>query len=175
MFLRWVYKFAPFFDSYVGPLKDKHHYWIGLGLLARLVLILTSAVTMTTLPFVSAAVLLVTVTVLCLLVLSVYKRWLLGVLEGAFLVNLIVFSSGALVIELQEGNKDTFACISIGITFALFLSITGYHVWKRLDSLIRKRLNEHHGYEDIDIVIRPRQPPTPPQQRRIESTLDTEI
>ena len=75
MFLRWVNKFAPFFDTYIGPLKDKHHYWIGLGLLARLVLILTSAVTMTTLPFVSTAVLLVTASVLCLLVCISIGCW----------------------------------------------------------------------------------------------------
>ena len=106
-------------------------------------------------------------------------------LEAAFLVNLVVFSSGALVIEQQEGNKDTLACISIGITFVLFLSITGYHVWKRLAPLLRKQFNKHRGYEDIDIVIRPQRPSTPPHQRRNfsrdsnfdlrESLLDTEI
>ena len=49
--LRWVNKLTPFFDSYTGPLKDKHHYWIGLGLLARLVLLLTSTVTLITMPY----------------------------------------------------------------------------------------------------------------------------
>ena len=62
--LRWVTRLAPFFDSYLGPLKDKHHYWMGLGLLARLILLLTSAVTLATMPFTSAAVLTVTTSIL---------------------------------------------------------------------------------------------------------------
>ena len=182
MFLRWVNRLAPFFDSYVGPLKDNKHYWIGLGIFSRLFLILISAFT-TAIPLVSTVVLLVTVTVLCLLVLGVYKHWLLGVLESVFLVNLVFFNSGALVIEIWGGSKDTIACISIGTTFALFLVIVGYHVWKRLDSLVRKRYNKHPGYEDINIVIQPQQPPNPPQERRRresncdfrESLLDTVI
>ena len=80
--LRWVNRLSPLFDSYLGTLKDKHHYWIGLGLLARLVLLLTSALTLTTVPFISAAVLLVTVSILSPLVLIVYKQWQLGLLEG---------------------------------------------------------------------------------------------
>ena len=171
--LRWVNRLTPFFDSYLGPLKDKHHYWIGLGLLARLGLILTSAVTSATVgQFVSTAVLLVTITVLSLLVLSVYKRWQLSLLESAFLVNLAIFSSGALVIEIQGGSKDTFACVSLGISFALFLGIVGFQVWRRLDSLIRKRMNIHHGYEDINIIIRPQRPPTPQQRPTKESNCD---
>ena len=144
-FLRWINKLSPFFDSYLGPLKDKHHYWLGLGLLARLVLLLTSVLTLTTVPFISAAVLIVTVSILLPLVLSVYKQWQLGVLEGCFLVNMVLFSSSATVIELQAGNKDPLACTSLGITFILFLAIIGYHMYRRCYSLMKQRKSTN-GY-----------------------------
>ena len=153
--LKWVDKMKPLLDCYSGPLKDKHNYWIGLGLLARLVLLLTSAATLTTAPYVSVVALILTTFALGLLVLSVYKQWQLSVLEGCFLVNTAMFSSGALFIEAQGGSKDTLACISLGIAFTLFLVITAYHIFRRLRSLKKKRkhVNVNHGYEDIEDSI----------------------
>ena len=129
--LRWVNKLTPFFDSYTGPLKDKHHYWIGLGLFARLVLLLTSTVTLITMPYVSALIVTISASMLGMLVISVYKEWWLGLLEGAFLINLALFSSGALLVEAQQGNKEALACTSLTIAFILFLAIISYHLWKK--------------------------------------------
>ena len=152
--LRWVNKLTPFFDSYTGPLKDKHHYWIGLGLLARLVLLLTSTVTLITMPYI--AVLLITLLsfVLGVLVLGVYKQWLLGLLEVCFLFNLTMFCSGALLLEAQmqenelQESKDKLACTSLMIAFLLFLVIFAYHVWR---GCLKRRVNRLRiGYENID-------------------------
>ena len=157
--LKWVNTLKPLIDCYLGPLKDKHHFWIGLGLLARLVLLLTSAATLTTAPYISVVALILTTFALGLLVLSVYKQWQLSVLEGCFLVNTAMFSSGALFIEAQGGSKDTLACISLGLAFTLFLVITAYHIFRRLRLLIKKRRrNTNHGYEVIqDSAPLPRQ------------------
>ena len=158
--LKWVNTLTPFFDSYVGPLKAKHHYWVGLGLLARLTVLLITVATIPLVSFVSTAVLLVMVSILGLLVLDVYKKWQLGALESAFLINLVMFSSGALVNEIEEQNKDIIACASVGITFSLFILITGYHVWKRFCSLKNLRMYNRNGYEHIQ----PPQRNPPPQQ-----------
>ena len=107
--LRWVNKLKPLFDSYLGPLKAKHHYWIGLGLLARLVLLLTSAATLTIIPTAAALLITITASLLGLLVTNVYQQWQLGALEGCFLVNMVLFSSGALFIDVQGGSKDSLA------------------------------------------------------------------
>ena len=155
--LRWVNKLTPLFDSYLGPLKDKHHYWIGLGLLARLVLLLTSTVT---LPIITALIIILTAFTLGALVVNVYKQWQLSLLEGCFLFNMVMFCSGALVTDLLGKSKDSLACTSLGITFILFLAIIGYHVWRRLRSL--KRKNIRNGYEKIDndsIQTPPQNPP----------------
>ena len=56
----------------------------------------------------------------------------MGVLEGCFLVNMVLFSSGATVLEVQGGSKDTLACTSLGISFVLFLAIIGYSVYRNV-------------------------------------------
>ena len=33
--LSWIHKLKPFFDAYIGPYKDRHHYWTGMLLLVR--------------------------------------------------------------------------------------------------------------------------------------------
>ena len=166
-FLRWVNKLKPLFDSYLGPLKVKHHYWIGLGLLARLVLLLISAITLTTAPSIAAVAITVVASLLCLSVVSVYKQWQLGALEGCFLVNTAMFSCGAL-----EGSKDGVACISLGITFLLFLAIVGYHMFKRIKSLVLKKVqNPQGGYEDIDAIqtaLRSRSPNQPVSYQEVK-------
>ena len=164
--LRWVNKLTPFFDSYTGPLKDKHHYWIGLGLFARLVLLLTSTVTLITMPYVAALIVTLSASMLGMLVISVYKEWWLGLLEGAFLINLALFSSGALLVEAQQGNKEALACTSLTIAFILFLAIISYHLWKKCICFKGKRiLNENrNGYEDIDNIQAPPEDLPPRQQ-----------
>ena len=138
--LRWVNRLYPFFDSYFGPLKGKHHYWIGLGLLARFVLLVTSAATYLQVPF--AAMVLIITFIFGSLVLSVYRQWQLGVLEGSFLLNLALFSSGALIYDAQEEIKTILVCLCLGIAFIQFLAIVGYHVWRRLQTL---KKNTHRG------------------------------
>ena len=139
--LRWVNKLTPLFDSYLGPLKDKRHYWIGLGLLARLVLLLTSTITLITMPIITLLVIILTAFILSLLVLGVYKQWQLSLLEGCFLFNMVIVCSGTLYIRADSGSEDSLAYTSLGITFVLFLAIIGYHVWKRILSLKGKRMD----------------------------------
>ena len=43
--LRWINRWKPFFDAYFGQIKPKHHYWVGLLLLVRVVLLVLFAAT----------------------------------------------------------------------------------------------------------------------------------
>ena len=151
--LRWINKLNPLFDSYLGPLKDKHHYWIGLGLLARLVLFLSSAITATTVPLIAPVMISLTAVLFCLLVLSVYKQWLLSVLESCFLINMAMFATALLFIEAKGGSKDTLACTSLGTAFILFVAIIAYHVWRRCRIMRRQQMNISKGCENIDNSI----------------------
>ena len=120
--LSWVNKLKPLFDTYLGPLKVKYHYWIGLGLFARLVLLLTSTIAMTTVPFIAIIMTTITASLFCLLVLNVYSKWQVGVLEACFLVNLAMFACGS---GAYLGNKDSLACTSLGISY--IPPIPSYH------------------------------------------------
>ena len=148
--LRWVNKLYPVFDSYLGPIKAKHYYWIGLGLLARLVLLVTSAATLTTEPLVAALMIGAITSLFSLFVFSVYKQWQLSLLEACFLVNLAMFSSGALFIHAKGGSKDSLACTSLGTAFILFLVIIAFHVWKKLTLLKTRCERTSNSYENID-------------------------
>ena len=41
--LKWIMRFHPVFDAYFAPLKHKHHYWFGMLLLVRGILLVTFA------------------------------------------------------------------------------------------------------------------------------------
>ena len=51
--LSWIHKLKPFFDAYIGPYKDRHHYWTGMLLLVRAVLFLIFAANVTANPAVT--------------------------------------------------------------------------------------------------------------------------
>ena len=150
--LRWVNKFKPLFDSYVGPLKVNYYYWIGLGLLARLLLLLTSVIAMTTIPLIAVVIISFSAFILGMLVLNVYRQWQLSVLEACYLFNMVMFSSGVLFVKAQGGSKDTLACISLGFAFSLFLVIIGYHMWRRIRSLKKLRKSTYNGCKDHDNI-----------------------
>ena len=41
--LKWVGRIRPLLEAYYGPLKDRHRYWVGVLLLARVVVIIPAA------------------------------------------------------------------------------------------------------------------------------------
>ena len=43
--LRWINTLKPLFDACYGPLKDHHHYWVGLMLLVRVVFAISAVAT----------------------------------------------------------------------------------------------------------------------------------
>ena len=64
--LKWIGKLRPLLDAYYGPLKDRRHYWVGILLLARVVVILPAAD-----PLASNSASALTIMFLCILLLFV--------------------------------------------------------------------------------------------------------
>ena len=149
-FLGWVNRLKPMFDSYLGPLKNDHQYWVGLCLLTRLVLLVVTSIL---LPYITAVLIIIVSSILCVFASTVYNKLLPTILDGCFLVNLVLLSSGAVFIEAHRGiSKDLLACISVGFAFSLFLCIMGYHIWVRAKLLKIKQRNGSNadGYQDLD-------------------------
>ena len=122
--LRWINKFIPFYDAYFAPLKDKHHYWFGMLLLARGVLLIIFTATSSISPLVSLLILAITLVMLLfyMSVKPVYKSKIVRLFESASLSNLLVL----VTYTLYTGDKNsgtTALQISIGVAFVQFLLI----------------------------------------------------
>ena len=124
---KWITKYKPVIDAYFAPLKDQHHYWFGVLLLIRGVLLLISSLTVNINPAVSLFLLLVVATLLLCYMnyKQVYKRKSVLILESAFLINLLFLTGGTMYYykDVGGGQRAALVYISIGIAFVKFCGI----------------------------------------------------
>ena len=135
--LVWVRRLKPLFDAYTGPYKDRHRYWTGLLLLVRVGLFLFFAVIQNVVGQPSLSLLVIIFTAVSLLffhgmVGGVYKLIYLNLLESFFLVNLICFSGTTLYTALTGGNQVAAVCISVGLSFAVFIALVLHSTYRNL-------------------------------------------
>ena len=148
--LRFIGRYKPFYDAHFGPLNDRHHYWFGLLLLVRGVLLLISSLTLHKYLKVNIYLLLVVALfLLCYLnIARVYKERLVMTFESLFLANLILF----ITIQLQY-NDHFFLGPVIGSSFvslAVFklLIIVIMNTVLSIQSCKKARLKNLHREED---------------------------
>ena len=133
-------RFKPLFDAYMGPYKDRHRYWTGMLLLARVVLILLfSSIANTNTVAGPQLNLLLSLSSFILFGLTAalkpYKNKLLNGLEIFHLTILFILSSSNLYISnIDTGIElhDYIYIILVGISFLVFLGICVGHVWYRI-------------------------------------------
>ena len=146
--LKWINSRKPFFDAYVGPLNPSNHFWVGLLLLARFILLLTFSLTYASSP--SASLLALIITVVVLLTILSYtgqlydaptifnKRFFpkkisfCSILEVSFLLNLAIVGICVLHVDSTTGYTETktaISNISVGIVFVQFIGIAFNHFW----------------------------------------------
>ena len=129
--LSWVTKLQPLFDAYTGPYKIKHRYWTGLLLLVRVCLFLVFS--LNTIGNSMINLLAVCIAMSCLLaylsiVGGVYKQWWLNVIETAFVLNLLILSSGSLY-QINTGSSiKPVSYTSVSIALVIFIGILIYHI-----------------------------------------------
>ena len=102
--LKWVYRIVPFIETYFGPLKIAHYYWVGLLLLVRGIILILFTLTYATNPAVSILCLVIMMSILLVLLAytgRVYQNKLLSLLELSFLLNLQVLGISILFIDLE--------------------------------------------------------------------------
>ena len=148
-FRKWMLRLKPFLDAYSGPMKDKHRYWIGILLLARVILLLVFSLNSTNDHSVNLLAL-STVAVLLLMsannlpsgnsyrsrrIGSCYKKWYLSLLETSFFFNLVILAAATSYVSLSGGNQRIVAYTSVSIAFCQFIGmalIRGYNIIKKL-------------------------------------------
>ena len=134
--LSWVRntKVYSFMDAYNAPFNAKHSYWTGLLLLIRGLLYLISALNVLGDPKINMLCICVVLGALFIFkeimtTNNIYKKWCLNSLESVFMFNLFLFTVSTLYIQESKGDQRVLTCISLGVTFVLFLGILVYHMF----------------------------------------------
>ena len=157
---KWMLRLKPFLDAYFGPFRGEHHYWVGVLLVTRAVLLLVFSLNSTNNPSVNLLAI-ITVAVLLLVHLpynthkivypngagkhirfwggSYYKKWYLSLLENSFILNLLMLAAGTSYVVSAKGNQTALLYTSIGITFCQFIGIIVFHGYNQLKTLWGKR------------------------------------
>ena len=124
-------KLRSFMETYTAPYNDKHRYWTGLLLLARVLLYLISASNVQDdpiIPLVATA----EITAALLLVKGVlggrvYRQWPIDIVETTLYFNLLFLSVIILRNIERNEDRDIIVHLSIIFTFLVLLGVVMYH------------------------------------------------
>ena len=133
-FFQWISytRLVSFMDAYLAPHTPEHRYWTGLLLVARIVLYLVSALNLSNNPRIN--LLAICLTVSCLFVLKavllvkVYRKWLIELVEFSFYFNLLVFTFSSFYSLGDIDTQMAIAHTSTSISLITFLGIILYHL-----------------------------------------------
>ena len=127
------HKLQSFIEAYTAPFNDKHRYWTGLLLLARVILYLTSAVNVSgdpQVPLVATATITAGLLLLKgLLGVRVYRQWIIDVIETTLYFNLLFLSMITSYNIERNGNREITTTLSVVIAFVLFVGVIAYHIY----------------------------------------------
>ena len=150
---KWITRYKPVIDAYFAPLKDKHHYWFGVLLLSRGILLLVSSLTANIYPAISLFLLLAMATLLLCYTnhMQVYKRKSVLILESAFLINLIILTGGTMYYNnVKSSEKVALIYSSIGIAFIKFCGIVIWSIVQLFPHCTRCQMTNNVPYGNID-------------------------
>ena len=131
----WIHRLKPLFDAYTGPFKATHHYWPGLLLIVRIILMVIFSLNRSNIPAVNTfCTTFFSLSLLAWLYLSgwVYESLLNNLLELFFLLNLILTSVAILFEFSKQKNYPAVIYTSTGTAFVIFAGIILYHSQRRL-------------------------------------------
>ena len=133
--LKWVSKLNPVFDAHLAPLKDNHHYWFGVLLIVRGILLVVFTLTYTVYPNINYIMLLVTASMLLFYsnYHKVYKNRLVQLNESFFLIQLILIGATGVLKDEQTGHIVVYSSVGVG-----FLAFCGVIVWRELRGRCKK-------------------------------------
>ena len=154
--LRWIGRITPLLDAYYGPLKDNRRYWVGVLLLARVVVIIPAAD-----PHAPASAAMLSIIILCSILLlltvllgRVYKQFHLTLVESTFITNLGLFAAVSLYLDDTNSSQSTAVYVMLGIVVFAFVCIMGYqfvHSISRASNCKKKKyMNLRGGLPDGD-------------------------
>ena len=117
--LKWVPKFNPIYDAHFAPLKDKHHYWFGVLLIVRGILLVILTLTYTVYPKLNYIVLLITASLSYSNYHRVFKNRLVQLNENFLFLLIILGGTGV----LEEETRRIIVYASVGVGHLVFCGI----------------------------------------------------
>ena len=142
---KWIRstKLDAFISIHQEPYSRKHRYWPGLLLLVRVVIYLTTSVTVSANPQVSLLITSILVgglvLIKALIGVRVHKKILVDIIETILLFNLLLLNIFSFYNFKEDTTKQTVVVyISTIIIFILFVGVIGYHLFLMKCSRIRK-------------------------------------
>ena len=135
-----------FIDTYHIPHTAKHRYWTGLLLFVRVIIYNVAAFSVSEDPRIT---LLTTVIITCflflyktLLIIRVYKNWLLNAMESFVYFNIVSFAVFTWYTFDDPGSRykgilqTVAAYVSVGIIVILFLFVLAFHAYRYCNTKI---------------------------------------
>ena len=134
----WINKLKPFFDCYTGTLSSRGRFWVGLLLIARIILLVVYSFNIS-----GSEIMKMSITVLMTLFLllfvnlftkGVYSKHYLNILESFSITNLGSLFIGLLCCYYYNLYlaKIVIVKVSVGICFISFVLVITYHVYQKL-------------------------------------------
>ena len=165
--LSFINKLKPFFDTYTGPFRLGTHYWPGLLLLFR-ALILIVQLNAKNYQWASLFTVLVCLILLAIMVeqKGVYWKQSLNIIECSFIFNIAVVSSYMTFFNFEKPSTVQTVVVlamnfgSVLIALITFLCILVYHVYlkctkyQRVQALIRRRIRRCNScdIQSVDLL-----------------------
>ena len=147
-----------FSEAYTGTLKDYRKPWIGLLVLARIVLLALYATNYkneAAINLVCTGVVTVFLLLGMILLRGLYVKWYLDVLEAAMLFNLWCFSVSTLYTMTTPGAQTIIVSISVGMTLLVFLLIVAVLLYNQLPQrykIFKNFRRSANKYQQIESV-----------------------
>lgn len=171
---RWINTLKPLFDAYTGPLNPQNHFWVGILLLTRFILLIVFALSYA-LHSDTVSLLALIVTVVLLLTILSYTGQLYAsptemkfgkievkvsfrsIFEVSFLLNLAIVGGSVLYTNTVNNTVDNdkvkpaVVYTSVSIAFLQFLGIIMYHILCIVKKAYkRETLRFNDGYQNLE-------------------------
>ena len=173
-------KLNAFIAVYHIPYNSKYYFWTGLLLLVRVVLYITSSLTLSDNPQVSLLATIIVVGGLVIRSSKVYKKSTTNIVETVMYFNLLAFAAFSLYDFRTNPTKQTAVAYTSTIITFLLLGVIAYHVYllvrKEKPKDIKVELNEYPlapaNAEVSFSVVEVPQPQCPPPEPESDKSGD---
>ena len=135
---QWVNKLKPLVDSYQGPYKPKYRYWLGVMLLAQIILFIAFTANVASNPAINYLLIALVMSLILPWSQRIYKNMVINILEFATVLNLDFLATLSLFMHSQSKKRQQHVItdISVGISLLMFIMILITHsVFKMKNTL----------------------------------------